>query len=223
MDLTWYGQSCFEIETQTASVLVDPFIEENPKCDTSQSGISPDLVAVTHGHFDHAAEADAFDVPVIAQPEVAKVLSDRGYDETVKVNIGGTYEERGIKFTMVQAFHSSGMSSGDGTDLYGGTPAGYVINTGDVTLYHAGDTGLFGDMKTVIGDVYEPDIAIVPIGDLYTMGPEEAGVAADWTGAETAIPMHYDTWPPIEQDPEVFRRATDADVIVLDIGETVTF
>jgi len=223
MQLTWHGQSCFMLETANdTSVLVDPFIDENHLTEYSSDDLDPDIVAITHGHFDHAAEADRFGGPVIAQPEIVEILNKRGFEDTVKINIGGTYSTQGIDFTMVQAFHSSATPADEGIDPYGGTPAGYIIDDGRTKVYHAGDTGLFGDMKTVIRNVYEPDVGIVPIGDQFTMGPSDAGLAVDWLGVDTALPMHYNTWPVIEQDPNDFREAvSDAEVLTPDVDGTV--
>lgn len=109
------------------------------------------------------------------------------------------------------------------TREYGGVGTGFVIDDGETRFYHAGDTGLFGDMKTVIGDVYSPDVAAVPIGDEVTMGPEYAAIAVDWLGIDAAFPMHYDTWPRIEQDPQEFAdQASNIGVFTPDVGETVT-
>ncbi|MDY6779893.1 MAG: metal-dependent hydrolase [Halobacteria archaeon] len=225
MEITWYGHSFFEVVTSNGTeVLVDPFITDNPTNDVSPDEFDPDVVAVTHGHFDHLADAPAFDAPVVCQPEITEWLADQGHEDAVGFNVGGTYEHDGVSFTMVQAFHSSG-TPGESEDFegYGGTPAGYVIDDGDTTFYHSGDTALFGDMKTVVRDVYEPDVAAVPIGDHFTMGPEDAATAVGWLGVDDALPMHYDTFPPIEQDPDEFAEATDADVTVLEVGDTADF
>jgi len=224
MEVTWHGHSFFELEAAGTEVLVDPFFGGNPVTEKTPDDFSPEIVAVTHGHRDHAGEAHRFDdATVVCQPELADYLGEKGAT-TVGMNIGGTYEETGVEFTMLQAFHSSGAPEDSDFDRYGGTPAAFVIEAkhGQTTFYHAGDTGLFGDMKTVISDVYAPDIGAVPIGDHYTMGPEEAGTAVEWLGVDHALPMHYDTFPPIEQDPSDFEEAVDtAEVHIPDAGETL--
>jgi L-ascorbate metabolism protein UlaG (beta-lactamase superfamily) len=221
MRITWHGHSFFELEADGTNVLIDPFLEGNPAIDATPSDFDADIVAVTHGHHDHSGDAHRFDATVVCQPEVAEYLEQKGA-ETVGMNIGGTYEEAGVELTMTKAFHSSG-ASGDGQfDRYGGTPAGYVIDDGETSFYHSGDTGLFGDMKTVIREVYAPDIAAVPIGDHFTIGPEDAATAVEWLGVDDAFPMHYDTFPPIEQNPEEFAEAVEeATIHVPEAGETV--
>lgn len=224
MQIRWHGHSFFELRVAGTEVLIDPFIDGNPKTDAVVEDFSPEVLAVTHGHRDHLSEAHEFeDTTVVCQPEVAEYLGEKGAT-TIGMNIGGTYEENGVEFTMVQAFHSSGAPESGDFDVYGGTPSGFIIEAkhGDTGFYHAGDTGLFGDMKTVIRDVYEPEIAAVPVGDHYTMGTEDAGTAVEWLGVDHAFPMHYDTFPPIEQDPTEFEDSVDtATVYIPDPGETV--
>ncbi len=222
MKLTYHGHSFFEVESDDRVALVDPFLDANPFCSHEAEEFGEDVVAVTHGHFDHAYDAAEFDSPVLGQPEVAGYLENQGHDDPVGFNVGGTVERGGFEFTMLQAFHSSGARVDSGLDVYGGTPASYLIDDGDTRFFHAGDTALFGDMKTVVADVYSPDLAAVPIGDHFTMGPEDAAVAVDWLDVDAALPMHYDTFPPIEQDPEEFADAVDsADVLVPEPGQTV--
>jgi L-ascorbate metabolism protein UlaG (beta-lactamase superfamily) len=226
MRLTWYGQSFFELETATGTtVLVDPWMDGNPMNDATTEDFDPDVVTITHGHADHTTDAHRFDgVPVIGQPETGGFLAERGYDDVVTMNVSGTYEHDGVSFTMTKAFHSSGAPLDADYDYPMGTPVGYVIDDGETKFYHAGDTGLFGDMKTVIRDVFAPDVAAVPIGDRHTMGPDLAGTAVDWLGVDAALPMHYDTFPILEQDPQAFVDAvTDAEVFVPDVGETIDY
>lgn len=226
MRLTWHGQSFFELETTNGTtVLVDPWIEGNPMNDLSPADVDPDIIALTHGHSDHTADAHRFgDTPVIGQPEMTGFLADRGYEHTIGMNIGGSYEHGGVTFTMTPAFHSAGGPGEGDYDFYAGTPVGYVIDDSDTTFYDAGDTGIFGDMKTVIRDIYAPDIAAVPIGDRHTMGPDIAGTAVKWLGVDAAIPIHYNTFPILEQDPQDFVDAVDdADVFVLEPGESIEY
>lgn len=226
MQITWYGQSFFELETAPGTtVLLDPWMDGNPTNGVTPSDFDPDVIAITHGHSDHTADAHRFDgVPVIGQPETTGYLAEKGHDETVGMNISGTYEHQGVSFTMTKAFHSSGAPLEADYDYYMGTPVGYVIDDGETTFYDSGDTGLFGDMKAVIRDMYAPDVAAVPIGDRHTMDPELAGKAVDWLGVDAALPAHYDTFPILEQDPQDFVDAvSDATVFVPDVGETVEF
>jgi L-ascorbate metabolism protein UlaG (beta-lactamase superfamily) len=220
MRVTWHGHSFFELEADGTTVLIDPFLDGNPATDAEPGGLDADVVAVTHGHHDHAGDADRFDAPVVCQPELAGYYGEKGVEAT-GMNVGGTYED-GVEFTMTKAFHSSGAPEDGDFDRYGGTPAGFVVDDGETRFYHAGDTSLFGDMKTVVRDVYAPDAAAVPIGDRFTMGPHDAATAVDWLGVDEAFPMHYDTFPPIEQDPVEFADTVDgARVHVPEPGETV--
>lgn len=215
MRLTWRGHSCFEVESAGSTFLIDPFLESSG---CGPGDLDPDVVLVTHGHGDHVGDSAEFDAPVVAVPEVAAFLEEKGC-ETVDMNIGGTVSVGGAEATglrgedllehslpdevvrvhMTQAFHSSSMK---GYERYGGMPAGFVVE-GEASVYHAGDTSLFRDMRT-IGEVLEPDVALLPIGDHYTMGPRSAAVAAEWLGVEVAVPMHFDTFPVIEQSADEF-------------------
>jgi L-ascorbate metabolism protein UlaG (beta-lactamase superfamily) len=223
MKITWHGHAFFEIEDSNGNcILVDPFVGNNPWNDLESDELNPDIVAVTHGHFDHLNDALLFDSTIIGQPEIVDWLSANDHEDTISVNIGGTYALGETTITMTRAFHSSGLSGSGAQRGYGGTPAGYVIEDANTTFYHAGDTGLFGDMKTVVRDIYQPDIAALPIGDRFTMGPETASIAVEWLGVDDVIPIHYDTFEAIEQDPGNFERAVEgATVHVMDSGQTV--
>ena len=216
MKITWLGHSCFLLDG-SKRVILDPFIPEGnvPK--------DVDIVALTHGHGDHFGETLSFSAPVVAMNEIARWLQDQGR-EAVGMNIGGTVEVAGVQFTMTPALHSSWLEVTGEHGFYGGVAAGFVIRMDDHVIYHAGDTGLFSDMK-LIRELYHPNIAMLPIGGKYTMGPKEALMAAEFVGAEMVIPMHYNTFPPIEQDAEAFKktleRTTDIRVHVLMPGETI--
>ncbi|WP_342678160.1 metal-dependent hydrolase [Methanofollis sp. UBA420] len=215
MKITWLGHACFLLEG-SRSVLIDPFVP---------SGLiraAPDIVAVTHGHADHLGEAVRFGKPTVAMNEIAKYLRDQGVPAE-PMNIGGTIEVEGVSFTMTPALHSSWLEAAGG-GYYGGVAAGFVVRMDGVAVYHAGDTGLFSDMK-LVHDLYHPDVALLPVGGRYTMGPQEAMMAAEFVGAPTVIPMHYNSFPVIEQDLTGFKaaieRTTDMKVIILEAGGSV--
>ncbi|HTY51907.1 MAG TPA: metal-dependent hydrolase [Methanomicrobiales archaeon] len=215
MRLTWLGHACFLLEG-TRSVLIDPVVPGGTIT------AKPDLVAVTHGHDDHLGEAVRLGRKIIAVSEIGKYLRTKGL-EVETMNLGGTVTVEGVEFTMTQAVHSSGLNEA-GPTAYGGCACGYVVGMDGVRVYHAGDTALFSDMK-LIGDLYRPDVALLPIGGKFTMGPREAMMAANYIGAKTVIPMHYSTWPAILQDPQAFRhaieRTTDLKVVILSPGEAI--
>jgi L-ascorbate metabolism protein UlaG (beta-lactamase superfamily) len=201
----------------TKKVLIDPFVPEG-----SVASTNPDIVAVTHGHHDHLGEAVALKKPVVAISEIARYFKGKGVPAE-GMNIGGTITLDGVSFTMTLAVHSAGIDAAAGS-LPGGAAAGYVIRMDGVSVYHAGDTALFSDMK-LIGELYHPDIAFLPIGGRYTMGPREAMMAANFVGAKTVVPIHYNTWDLIAADPLPFRaaleRTTDITVKILKPGESI--
>jgi L-ascorbate metabolism protein UlaG (beta-lactamase superfamily) len=216
MKLTWLGHSCVRL-SGTKIVLVDPFIDEGKEVTTDC-----DIVAVTHGHGDHMGDTVRLKKTTVVINDIAKYLEKKGVPAE-GMNIGGTIEVDGVRFTMTQAVHSSWLEEG-GIGCNGGAAAGYVITMDGKKVYHAGDTALFSDMK-LIGDLYRPDVALLPIGGRFTMGPEEAMMAAQYIGAPLVIPIHYNTWPKISQDPSRFKfaieRTTDMKVAVLAPGETI--
>jgi L-ascorbate metabolism protein UlaG (beta-lactamase superfamily) len=234
MQLTWHGHSTWHVELGDTSLLIDPFFD-NPKTDLEPSDLeSPDYVLLTHGHADHIAHAGEFDSAVVAStPEIAGYVDDEhDPDDTVGMNIGGTVECGDAFVTMHQAQHTNGLNTGYEYDV--GVPAGFVISdtkptqvsdADSTTFYHAGDTSLMTEMRDVIGAFLEPDAAALPIGDHFTMGAMQAAIAVDWLDVDYAFPMHYDTFPPIEADPDDFARevratGSDAEVVALDGDES---
>jgi len=213
MQLTWLGHSCVLL-SGSKKVLIDPFIEDGSVLSTN-----PDIVAVTHGHDDHMGEAVALGKKTVAITEIAKYMKSKGIPAE-GMNIGGTMTIDGVSFTMTPALHSSFIEEA-GPGFAGGSAAGFVIGMDGVKVYHAGDTGLFSDMK-LIGELYHPDVALLPIGGRYTMGVAEAMMAANFIGAKTVIPIHYNTWEKIAADPFALKtaveRTTDIRVTVLAPG-----
>ena len=215
MQLTWLGHSCVLL-SGTRKVLIDPFIEGG-----SVAGTDPDIVAVTHAHQDHLGETVALGRKTVAITEIARFLRARGIPAE-SMNIGGTHTVDGVIFTMTPALHSGSLEEGESPGI-GGAAAGFVVGMDGVKVYHAGDTALFSDMK-LIGELYHPDVALLPIGGRYTMGVAEAMVAANFIGADLVIPIHYNTWDRIAADPLSFKnaveRTTDLKVKVLNPGES---
>ena len=214
--ITWYGHSCFEIVTPAGTtVLIDPWFSNPMSPKTPEAVERCDLMLVTHGHFDHLGDAVALAARLRpAWPcihELSLWLARRlpgGGDQVTGMNKGGTVEAAGLRVTMTAADHSAGdWNAGGETTLYLGDPVGFVIELEDGTrLYHAGDTRAFGDMR-LIRELYRPDVALLPIGDHYTMGPAEAALAVELLGVGDVIPMHYGTFAILTGTPDQLRAA----------------
>jgi len=234
MEIKFHGQSCFELSEGEATVLTDPFLKpNNPAAVHTADEVEPTVIAISHGHADHIA--DAVEVAkrtgahCISIVEVASWLESQGIEEVSDPNLGGTVTFDGGSVKLVPAWHTNTIPGSEDAPYSAehgiaiGTAAGMIITLGETTIYHAGDTCLFGDMK-LIGDRHPIDVALLPIGGHYTMDREDAAEAASLIGAKTVIPMHYDTFPPIETDAEAFKSDVEAQtsskVVVLGPGET---
>ena len=224
--VTWLGHAAFRFDSPGGKrIYLDPWLE-NPKCPESEKEPERvDVIAITHGHDDHVGQAvdlaKRFSPPVVAMVEVNGFLGRQGIetDMSTTFNKGGTVEAGGVRFTMTDAKHSSSCPDGN----YGGEAAGFVIEFENGTkVYAAGDTCVFSDME-LIGRIYSPDVAILPIGGHYTMDPREAAVALDLLKVSRCIPCHYGTFPLLAGTPEELRAAApDVEVLAQEPGEAIT-
>lgn len=228
MRVQWLGHAAFLLEDRNR-ILVDPFITGNPAAEAAGIRVGDlkcDAVCVTHAHSDHYGDAVKVArtnrVPLVAIFEVVQRAVAEGLpqDLGIGMNIGGTVRVKETSIHMTQAIHSSCFVAGGRVEA-GGNPAGYVID-GGTRVYHAGDTAVFGDMA-LLRELLEPEVALLPIGDHFTMGPPSAAKAVELLGVRTVIPMHYNTFPVIKQDPHAFRQRVEgkgrAKVQVLEPGK----
>ncbi len=211
--ITWLGHSAFRLSTPGGQVaLIDPWLRENPSCPESEKQAARvDTILVTHAHGDHLGDTVALarqhQAKVVCIYELYLWLESKGVTTALPMSKGGTQRVGDLEVTMTHAFHSSSVEDG-GKVIYAGEPAGFMVRLpGGLMLYHAGDTGLFGDMK-LLGELYRPEIACLPIGDLYTMGPREAAKAIRLLQVRHVIPMHYGTFPPLTGTPAALRELT---------------
>ena len=222
VEIKWLGHAAFEMKMADKILLIDPWLEGNPKaCKKVEDLKKVDIVCVTHDHGDHLGDA----VKICKQTgatfvgiyELSVYAEEQGVKDVVGINIGGTAEVKGVKITMIQAFHSASR----------GAPVGFIINADGKAIYHTGDTSLFGDMR-LIGEIYRPHVALIPIGGYYTMGPVEAAMAVELIKPNVVIPMHYQTFPVLAPSAEEFRKAVkertpSVMVVVLKPGESYKF
>ncbi len=226
MQVTWLGHSAFEIE-DLDHIVIDPFITGNPMAPKRWDEVKCDIIALTHGHGDHVGDtieiARKTNAIIVAIHEIAQFLAKAGL-QVESMNKGATIQVKNTVFSMTHAIHSSGIS-GEKIMIEGGEAAGYVMH-GSKVIYHAGDTALFKDME-LIAELYKPEIAFLPIGDRFTMGIKEAALATKMIAPRVVIPMHYNTFPLVEQDPFAFKEAVESlcptEVVILNPGDRISF
>lgn len=227
--ITWLGHATVHIATPKGTqILIDPFIEHNPKYPKGYKLPEKiDLLLLTHAHMDHIADAVSVakkhHPQTVAIFELASWIGSKGVENTVGMNMGGSFKYKDVTATMVEARHSSSIQDGNQI-LYGGEPAGFVLTIEDApVLYHAGDTSVFSDMR-LIKDLYAPEVGMLPIGDHYTMGPRAAALAAEYLGINTIIPVHYGTFPQLTGTPaelEQHLKGTGIKILTPNPGETL--
>jgi L-ascorbate metabolism protein UlaG (beta-lactamase superfamily) len=230
LEVMWCGHSTFVVTSpKGVRLLFDPWLTTNPSCPAAARKASAiDLMLISHGHSDHCADAVSVaretGAIVVAPVELVSWLERQGVKNTRPMNIGGRQTIKNITIAMVNALHSSSATDG-GENTYLGPATGYVVRFEDgPTIYFAGDTALFGDMR-LIRDRFAPDIAFLPIGDRYTMGPEDGAIAAEWLGVKTVVPMHYATFPELTGTPDQLRKfmaSRAIEVVELRPGQTAS-
>lgn len=224
--LTWHGHATCSIETDDGTRLViDPFFDDNPMTELTADEVEADYILVTHGHFDHFADciplAKRTGATVVSTFEIVAFCEEQGVEHGHGMNIGGGFDFPFGRVKMTPALHT-GSVAGDESGTHTTDCGGFLLTLGDTRLYHAGDTALIMDLQLLKGQV---DIALLPIGDNFTMGPQDAARAVEFIEPDVVIPIHYGTWPVIEQDPEHFRElvGSTARVEVLAPGGRWTF
>ncbi len=223
MNITYYGHSAFLLDDGTTKLIIDPFLDGNPLATVKPENVNVQYIVVTHGHGDHLGDAIPIakrcGATVIAVNELANYVADKGA-KSHGMHIGGAYDFPFGKVKFTIAHHGSVTPDG----VHAGNPAGALVTIGGKTVYHTGDTGLFLDMK-LIGEMNPVDVMLAPIGDNFTMGIDDAVKAVEFIRPKFVIPMHYNTWPVIKADPDLFIRKISAEGFrgkVLKVGETHT-
>jgi L-ascorbate metabolism protein UlaG (beta-lactamase superfamily) len=224
--LTWLGHATWQLKTSRHTILVDPFLDDSPTAPVKSKDVAADFILVSHGHYDHIADAakiaNRTGATVVSNYEITTWLTKHHQvKHTVGGNLGGGADLPFGHIKLTLAFHSSSLPDGGN----GGNPCGFLVSLTDgPKVYFACDTGLFGDMN-LIGNA-KIDVAVLPIGDLFTMGPDDAVEAVKLLRPKKVVPSHYNTWPPIAQDPDAWaakvRAATAAEPGVVKVGETIT-
>lgn len=229
MKLSFHGQSTIYFESNGKKVIVDPFINGNDQSDLDVNKLEVDYIILTHGHSDHFGDtvelANKNNATVVSSVEITSYVTlNKGVENARPMNIGGKtdFEFGSVKF--VQAFHSSSLTNDDGISIYLGMPMGVILEVEGKTIYHTGDTGLFSDMK-LIAERHPVDVCFLPIGDNFTMGIDDASYAInEFIKPQITVPVHYNTFELIEQDPQQFKDAvTVGEVQILNPGEEVKF
>ncbi|MCM3547505.1 metal-dependent hydrolase [Niallia circulans] len=226
MKVSYHGHSVVQIETGGKTILIDPFITGNELTDLNADHVKADVILLTHGHNDHVGDTVAIakrtGALVVAVAELATYMGFQGVENIHPMSIGGAYQFDFGRVKFTQAFHGSSFTEEDSQKIvYTGMPGGILFTAEGKTIYHAGDTALFSDMK-LIGERHPIDLAFIPIGDNFTMGPEDAKTATEWIDASVTVPIHYNTFPPIKQDPHAFVNSLQSGKgRVLEVGETI--
>lgn len=225
LELTWLGHACWLLNTGIHRVLIDPFLNDNPAAKVKANKVDAEFILLTHGHFDHVADAaeiaNRCDALLIANYEIATWFATKhGVKRTLGMNLGGAATLPFARVKMTVAWHSSQLPDGS----YGGSPGGYILELAGKRIYFAGDTALFSDMALIKDGGL--DLAVLPIGDLFTMGPEESVAALKLLEPKRVLPSHFNTWPPIAQDAlhwaHLVSTATASQPLVIEVGQAVS-
>lgn len=225
VSVTWHGHASLSMNVNGQRIVIDPFFTGNPAAKKTADEVRADYVLITHGHGDHVSDALKIakrdQALVIANFEICNWVSAQGHEKVHAQHIGGGYDHPFGRVKLTIAFHGSALPDGS----YGGMPAGFLLTVAGKKVYISGDTALYSDMQLIGREGL--DLAIIPIGDNFTMGPDDALQAVKFLNPKAVIPYHYDTWPPIVQDVHAWanrvRQETNTEVVVLEVDETYPF